>query len=437
MPNYTVEVAITDKHFAVESTTNPRVIEVAVQLPLRTITVEVVSSIPGTQGAKGDKGDKGDDGAAGAQGIQGVKGDKGDDGAQGIQGVTGATGATGPQGIPGAKGDKGDKGDAGADGAQGPAGAKGDKGDKGDTGAQGIQGIAGPQGADGAKGDKGDKGDAGTSAPIVIGTSTLSSGTDGRVLFQDAGVLQQDASFFWDNTNKRLGIGASPSSTSRLDVRAQGGLSTNIVFRLRNSTDNGNILSIAGNAQSILGASSATAEGLLLLRHDFGAASAIFTLRNGQYGNLIFQIRDERTVSAGSIGSFRMNGIINGGETGTLRQFDFGGNGLGVTYGGNILNSVWLNNQGSVGDGAGSSVISVSSDFFINAQTSKRFIFTPRNGNFGVNQMTFGASATNTIAIANGVAPTSSPAGCGQIYVENGSLKYRGSSGTITILGAA
>lgn len=71
---------------------------------------------------------------------------------------------------------------------------------------------------------------------ITVGT-TPSTGTDGRVFFQAGGVVQQDAAFFWDNTNKRLGVGATPSTSVRLDVRAQGALSTDIAFRVRNSAD--------------------------------------------------------------------------------------------------------------------------------------------------------------------------------------------------------
>ena len=55
----------------------------------------------------------------------------------------------------------------------------------------------------------------------------------------------------------------------------------------------------------------------------------------------------------------------------------------------------------------------------------------------GIGAASFGASASNVVAIANGVAPASSPAGVGQLYVESGALKYRGSSGTITTLAAA
>ena len=59
-------------------------------------------------------------------------------------------------------------------------------------------------------------------------------------------------------------------------------------------------------------------------------------------------------------------------------------------------------------------------------------------GNFGFGSVSsFGTSAVNVIGIANGTAPTTSPAGIGQLYVEAGALKYRGSSGTVTTLGPA
>ena len=255
------------------------------------------------------------------------------------------------------------------------------------------------------------------SSGLTVGTTAVTSGTIGRIFFEGTGnVVQQSASLFWDNTNARLGVGATPASTVRLDVRAQGALSTDIAFRVRNSADNGNLFTSLGSAQIIIGTSTTTPEGQILARHEFGSAQPILTLRNGQYGNLIFQVRDERTASAGSVGSFRINGIINGGESGTTRRFDLGGHGLGASYGDNAVNSVWLNDQGSVGDGTGSSVISVSSNFYINRQTIKVFKFIPNVGNFGVNVMTFGTSATNTIAIANGVAPTTSPADAIQFY---------------------
>lgn len=58
-------------------------------------------------------------------------------------------------------------------------------------------------------------------------------------------------------------------------------------------------------------------------------------------------------------------------------------------------------------------------------------------GNLGLNTASVGTSAAGVIAIANGTAPSSSPSGVGQLYVESGALKYRGASGTVTTLGAA
>lgn len=59
------------------------------------------------------------------------------------------------------------------------------------------------------------------------------------------------------------------------------------------------------------------------------------------------------------------------------------------------------------------------------------------SNNMGVGVAAFGTDAVNVIGIKNGTAPSSSPAGMGQLYVESGALKYRGSGGTITTLGAA
>ena len=58
-------------------------------------------------------------------------------------------------------------------------------------------------------------------------------------------------------------------------------------------------------------------------------------------------------------------------------------------------------------------------------------------GNVGIGTSSFGTSAATVIGIANGTAPTTSPASMGQLYVEAGALKYRGSSGTVTTIANA
>jgi hypothetical protein len=57
-------------------------------------------------------------------------------------------------------------------------------------------------------------------------------------------------------------------------------------------------------------------------------------------------------------------------------------------------------------------------------------------GNLLVGLTTAGTTAAKTIQIANGTAPTANVTG-GQLYVESGALKYRGSSGTVTTIANA
>jgi hypothetical protein len=67
----------------------------------------------------------------------------------------------------------------------------------------------------------------------VIGTNTAG---DGSVTF-----------------DRSVGIGSTPSSSIRLDVRAQGALSTDTAFRVRNSADTQNLMSITGDGRVAIG----------------------------------------------------------------------------------------------------------------------------------------------------------------------------------------
>ena len=59
------------------------------------------------------------------------------------------------------------------------------------------------------------------------------------------------------------------------------------------------------------------------------------------------------------------------------------------------------------------------------------------SGNLLVGVTAAGTYAAKVLGLANATAPSTSPAGMGQLYVEAGALKYRGSSGTITTIAAA
>ena len=81
--------------------------------------------------------------------------------------------------------------------------------------------------------------------------------SNGNVIIQNGGTFT-DAGFRLDvngttrlNGNTSIGGG---TAGARLDVRAQGALSTDIAFRVRNSADTSNIIQVQGNGNTIFGA---------------------------------------------------------------------------------------------------------------------------------------------------------------------------------------
>jgi hypothetical protein len=74
----------------------------------------------------------------------------------------------------------------------------------------------------------------------------------GQVAFGTASGVGGDSGLFWDNTNKRLGVGTS-TPTARLHVQAPGALSTDIVFRVRNSANTLDIIRAQGDGNVFVG----------------------------------------------------------------------------------------------------------------------------------------------------------------------------------------
>ena len=90
----------------------------------------------------------------------------------------------------------------------------------------------------------------------IIGryTGSLAAGLAQNVILSDgAGQVA-----LWMNGSQRVGFGYNPLTDTlgaKLDVKAQGALSTDIAFRVRNSADNANLFSVQGNNVVQLGAS--------------------------------------------------------------------------------------------------------------------------------------------------------------------------------------
>jgi hypothetical protein len=134
-----------------------------------------------------------------------------------------------------------------------------------------------------------------------------------------------------------------------------------------------------------------------------------------------------RLTSAGALdlgvsGSGAVTGIGNAGG--------FADSGAWSLYGGRTL----LN--GSYVQLYGASHATLANVFLVGTNSTER-LRIGATGNFSFNGGNLGTSAVGVLSIANGTAPTTSPAACGQLYVENGALKYRGSSGTVTTIAAA
>ncbi len=242
----------------------------------------------------------------------------------------------------------------------------------------------------------------GGSSGITVGTTSVTSGTVGRVFFEGSGnVVQQDSALFWDNTNKRLGVGATPATNARLDVRAQGALSTDLAFRVRNFSNSVSLMDFQGTGDLITRHTSSGSSLGLFHRPDTTGFS--LSTGTGGYGTGTGLEVQGTSVWVLDAGSRLFRFTSSGGNDGDLWTFQNNGSGAGKRL--------------SLGIGAES------------------FVFNQTN--FGIGTHLVGSGATKTLVIGNGTAPTTSPANCGQIYVEAGALKYRGSSGTVTTIAVA
>lgn len=131
------------------------------------------------------------------------------------------------------------------------------------------------------------------------------------------------------NNSNRVGIGWNDKTTSllgaTLDVKAQGALSTDITFRVRNSADTGNLFNINGNGSQISNATSLNTENFIWQYNGtrqasltntanagifrvFEGASIIFDLdaRTGAYFNKLIDVTGNSIfrIATGGAGTF-------------------------------------------------------------------------------------------------------------------------------------
>jgi hypothetical protein len=92
--------------------------------------------------------------------------------------------------------------------------------------------------------------------------------------------------------------------------------------------------------------------------------------------------------------------------------------------------------MGTVSNDSTSLTYNATNNLKINVNGADRATFDS-SGNLLVGVTAAGTSAAKVLGLANATAPTTSPAGMGQLYVEGGALKFRGSSGTVTTIAVA
>lgn len=229
------------------------------------------------------------------------------------------------------------------------------------------------------------------SGNLVVGTTQITSGTSGNVLFQTGTTLQQNSNLYWDNTNSRLSIGQGSSPSARLDVRAQGVLSTDIVFRVRNNGDTANLISQQGDGLLLIGTGSAETDDALIRARQ----STINYFKLSNQGGVA--IGSGSTISAAGSNN---TAIAIGSGSQSRAYFGLGG---GVSVGGSTYadaNSIAIGTLAKAGLSAGGSNSSISIGY--NAQTNAsggdRGIAIGSNASGGLGNSDVTAIGTSVIA---------------------------------------
>lgn len=227
-----------------------------------------------------------------------------------------------------------------------------------------------------------------------------------------------------------LGVGGSPSGPNLLTVGGTG-----------SSSATANAIAIISNKATL----NITADGATN-----GAGTTInYSWANGGQGPLIF-----RNASIANVMTLDASGNVGVGVTpsawgGSYKALDLSST-AGISNAGGTMDVT----QNAYNNGTNWIYKSTAAASFYRQQSGLHYWFNAASGTSGT-AVTFtqamtldasgnllvgltaaGTTAAKTIQIANGTAPTANVTG-GQLYVEAGALKYRGSSGTITTIAAA
>ena len=275
------------------------------------------------------------------------------------------------------------------------------------------------------------------SATARVRINGSASGTDGGVAL----ILQNNNSSNFVIGGYSAIIGGSYDNTPYIYT----GSSLGLGIKTGGGSGYSAFINSSGNVG--IGTSSPAADAKLVISKA-GAAGLEFSIDNAQAGvNRVFSWN--RSTSAGVPIAF------SAGTTNSLYIDTAGNVGINCTPASGIASRL-LAIAGNTSSDAAIQFLVGSTDtarvyvsggeFRFHAVTAIPQVFYTNNveraridasGNLLVGTTSVGTSAAKVIGLANATAPTSSPAGMGQLYVEGGALKYRGSSGTVTTIANA
>ena len=259
---------------------------------------------------------------------------------------------------------------------------------------------------------------------ITVGSTAITSGVNGRVLFQSSGVVSQDQSLYWDNTNKRLSVANGSAPVATLDVRAAGALSTNLAFRVRNTADNLNFFEVRGDGNSVFNTpvfigfgAGLTAQGHQLnMRLGLSTSTPFAYFDNASFNLDMDRFCNIKLGFAGIDANSQHSIALGLGIVPSSRNYQ-----QTVAFWTAI--SQGTNDSGFAQSGADTA--------------GNNAIYTNYYGKNIVLGGTTQGNGKNVFVMLNGTAPSTNIANGGQLYVEGGALKFRGSSGTISTVAPA
>ena len=192
------------------------------------------------------------------------------------------------------------------------------------------------------------------STGITIGTTAITSGTVGRVMFQGTGnVVQQSSSLFWDSTNNRLGIGTSSPSHKLSVFESNSSEIVSARFETTHPTLNYIYLKSAHSANHFI----QTNAGRLSLSADENGTNGVVSLRTNNITALTVTPTQNVLINTGTDAGFRLD--VNGTArvSGIMRSNEvFIRGGTATT---NVANSgFWVNG------GQAPTVVSIFRSFF-------------------------------------------------------------------------